>query len=109
MVLFEVPLTHLSLVLDRSEHLLCFSSHVTNVVGPKIVPEQQLVGKSTVPGLLRDLDDREGIMREENLGELLPHLRPVDEEARGKGAKSFGVRANYGPRVWCTRGWGKNS
>ena len=36
-------------------------------------------------------------MREENLGKLLPHLRPVDEEARGKGAKSFGVRANYGP------------
>ncbi len=96
-VLFKVPLTRLSLVLDRSGHLLCFSSHVTNVVGPKIVPVQQLVGESTVSGLLRGLDDREGIKREENLSELLPHLRPVDEEARSKGAKSFGVRANYGP------------
>jgi hypothetical protein len=56
-----------------------------------------LVGESTVLGLLRGLDDREGIMREENLGKLLPHLRPVDEEAQGKGDKSFSVRANYGP------------
>jgi hypothetical protein len=39
-VLFEVPHSRLSLVLDRSKHLLCFASHVTNVVGPKIVPEQ---------------------------------------------------------------------
>ncbi len=84
----------LSLVLDQGKHLLCLSSHVTNIVGPKIVHEQQLVAKSTVPDLLCGLDDREGIMREENLGELLPHLRPVNEEAQGKGAKSFGVRAN---------------
>jgi len=58
---------------------------------------QQLVGKSTVSGLLRCLDDREGIVDEENLGELLPHRRPVGDETRGKRPESFCVRADYCP------------
>jgi hypothetical protein len=58
---------------------------------------QQLVGQSTVSGLLCCLDDREGIVGEENLGELLPHCRPVDNETRGKRPESFSVRADYRP------------
>jgi len=34
---------------------------------------------------------------EENLGELLPHRRPVDDETRGKRPDSFRVRADYCP------------
>jgi len=98
-ILFEVPLACLSLVLNRSEHLLGFSSHVANIVRPKIVPVQQFVGELTVSGLLRGFDDRVGIMREENLSELLPNLRPVDDEARGEGTKSFGVRADCSPVI----------
>ena len=67
---------------------LSFTGHVANVVRPQIVRVQQLVGQSTVPGLLRCLDDREGIVGEENLSELLPHSRPIDNETRGKRAES---------------------
>ena len=58
---------------------------------------QQLVGKSTISGLLRCLDDREGIVGEENLGEFLPHRRPVDDETRGERPDSFRIRADYCP------------
>ncbi len=58
-VLLEVPLTLLDMVLNRVEHDLSFTSHVTIVVRPQIVCAQQLIGESTVSGLLRSLDDRE--------------------------------------------------
>jgi hypothetical protein len=96
-VLLEVPLTLLAMVLNRVEDSLSFTSHVTNVVWPQIVHIQQLVGKSAISGLLCCLDDREGIVGEENLGKLLPHCHPVDDETRGKRPESFRVRANYCP------------
>jgi len=97
-VLLEVPLTLLAMVLNRVEHGLSLTGHVANVVRPQVVCIQQLVGKSTVSGLLCCLDDREGIVGEENLSKLLPHSRPVDNETRGKRAESFSVRADYRPR-----------
>ena len=79
-VLLEVPLTLFAMVLNHVEHELSFTGHVTSVVCPQIVRVQQLVGKSTVSSLLCCLDDREGIIGEENLGKLLPHRRPIDNE-----------------------------
>ena len=96
-VILEVPLTLLAIVISRGEHVLSFMGHVTNVVRPQIVRVQQLIGKSTVSGLLRSLDDREGIIGEENLGKLLPHRCPIDNETRGKRPESFRVRAKWCP------------
>ena len=72
------------MVLNPVEHGLSFAGHVTNVVRPQIVHVQQLVGKSTISGSLRCLDDHEGTVGEENLDKLLPHRRSVNNETRGK-------------------------
>ncbi len=92
-VLLEGPLTLLTMVLNRVEHGLSFTSHVTNIVRPQIVRVRQLIGKSTVSSLLHSLDDREGIVGEDNLVELLPHRHPVDNETWGERPESFRVRA----------------
>ncbi len=96
-VLAEVPLALLTMVSNPQEHFLGLASHVINVVRPKIVAVQKLISKPTIAGLLHGLNDREGIMGEKNLRELLPHRRPVDKETRGKRAKSLGVRATTAP------------
>ena len=59
-VLLKVPLTLLAVVLGSLENVLSFTGHVANVVRPQVVRVQQLVGQSTVSGLLCCLDDREG-------------------------------------------------
>jgi hypothetical protein len=70
-VLLKGPLTLLAIVLSSLQYVLSFTGHVANVVRPQIVRIQQLVGQLTVPGLLCCLDDREGIVGEENLAALL--------------------------------------
>ncbi len=96
-VLLEVPLTLLAMVLNCVEHGLSLTSHVANVVRPQVVRIQQLVSKSTVLGLLHCLDDREGIVGEENLSKLLSHCRPVNDETWGERPGSFRVRADDCP------------
>jgi len=70
-VLLEVPLALLTMVLNHVEHVLSVTSHVTNIVRPKIVPIQQLISEPTIVGLLCGLYDCGGIVGEENLIELL--------------------------------------